>query len=168
MPGSSTPQRYTHRFTVRAPLDQVAAFHGRSASMAAITPPPVIVQLHRAPEALADGAEMEFTLWMGPLPLRWLARIEEVTPIGFVDRMLRGPFRRWDHQHIFLPVDANQTEVIDDLRIEVSDRPFWRFVGRGMVLSLPLLFGYRGWKTRRILERGSEVGRARLAHGQAR
>ena len=43
---------YRHRFQVRAPLDKVAAFHSQSAGMAAITPPPLTVQLHHAPPIL--------------------------------------------------------------------------------------------------------------------
>ncbi|MEZ4584038.1 MAG: hypothetical protein R3A10_20780 [Caldilineaceae bacterium] len=62
--------------------------------MGAITPPPVIVRVHRAPELLGEGDEMDFTMWLGPLPIRWLARIEQVTPVTFVDRQLRGPFAR--------------------------------------------------------------------------
>ncbi len=29
---------------------------------------------------------------------------------------------------------------------------FWRLVGMGMWLNLPILFAYRGWKTRQLLE----------------
>ena len=37
---------YHHEFPVNAPLDKVRQFHSHSASMGAITPPPVIVQIH--------------------------------------------------------------------------------------------------------------------------
>ena len=40
--------RYEHRFRVKAPLAAVADFHSRAASMPAITPPPIIVRMHRA------------------------------------------------------------------------------------------------------------------------
>ena len=73
---------YRHRFRVSAPLEAVSAFHSRSAAMAAITPPPLIVQIHQAPRVLADGDEMAFSLWLGPLPLSWRARIEGVPVAG--------------------------------------------------------------------------------------
>ena len=69
--------KYTHRFRVEAPLPAVAEFHSRSASMPAITPPPMIVRVHAAPAVLAEGDTMDFTLWAGPIPVRWVARIEE-------------------------------------------------------------------------------------------
>ena len=90
---------YYHRFRVRASLARVAEFHSHAASMPAITPPPIIVQVHHAPPILANGDEMDFTMWLGPLPVHWLARIEAVSPAGFSDRQLRGPFAEWVHRH---------------------------------------------------------------------
>ena len=144
--------KYTHRFTVTAPLAAVADFHAQSASMGAITPPPVVAQVHQAPARLQSGDTMDFTLWLGPLPVHWLARIEDVSPIGFVDRQVRGPFKVWVHRHRFVPLSAAQTEVIDEIELEFRRHPLWALVGLGMRLNLPLLFAYRGWKTRRLLQ----------------
>lgn len=142
---------YRHRFEVNASRPTVAAFHRQSASMGAITPPPVIVKVHSAPELLADGDEMDFTLWLGPLPIRWHARIEAVSEAGFIDRQLRGPFRKWEHHHRFEQVDETTTAVIDEVTAELSSNLFWKVVGASMWLSLPMLFAFRGWKTRQLL-----------------
>ena len=144
--------RYKHRFQVEAPLAAVAEFHAQSASMGAITPPPVLVRIHRAPARLDDGDEMDFTMWLGPLPFNWLARIEDVSPTGFTDRQLRGPFREWIHRHTFTPVDETTTVVVDEIELELRAHLWWALVGLGMWLSLPLLFAYRGWKTRRLIQ----------------
>jgi ligand-binding SRPBCC domain-containing protein len=144
--------RFRHTFLVRAPLVAVADFHQQSASMGAITPPPVIVNVHQAPARLGEGDEMNFTLWLGPLPLRWQARIQDVTPASFTDRQVRGPFRRWTHYHLFVPVDEAATMVVDQIQAMPRCHPLWGPVGLGMWLSLPILFAYRGWKTRRLLE----------------
>jgi ligand-binding SRPBCC domain-containing protein len=121
--------------------------------MRAITPPPVFVQVHQAPDLLREGDRMEFTLRIGPLPVRWVACIGDVTDQGFTDRQLTGPFRSWIHRHTFLPLSYGGTEVIDAVEAELRPHPFWGLVGLGMWLSLPFLFAFRGWKTRRILER---------------
>jgi len=143
---------YKHRFTVHAPLTRVADFHARSASMGAITPPPVVVRVHQAPPQLGEGDEMDFTLWLGPFPIRWAARIEDVSPTGFVDRQLRGPFRHWVHRHSYVTVDENTTTVMDEIEFSLKRHPWWGLIGLGMWLSLPLLFAYRSWKTRRLLK----------------
>ena len=72
-------KKYQHKFRVNAPLATVAKFHSQSDSMGAITPPPIIAQVHQAPDNLTEGDEMDFTLWLTFLPIRWLARIEDVT-----------------------------------------------------------------------------------------
>ena len=144
---------YQHRFTVDAPLDEVAHFHSQSASMGAITPPPILVRLHSAPAILDDGAEMEFTMWLGPLPIRWRARIEQKSDTGFVDRQISGPFAQWEHLHTFVPIDVVRTEIVDQVTAQLSSHWFWQFVGINMWFGLPILFAYRGWKTRRMLGR---------------
>jgi ligand-binding SRPBCC domain-containing protein len=145
--------KYQHSFRVHAPLAAVTDFHAQSASMGAITPPPVIARIHQAPARLQEGDEMDFTLWLGPLPLRWLARIENVGYNGFTDRQLRGPFTTWVHRHHFRPVDETTTEVFDEVEAELKKHPWWSLVGLGMWLNMPILFAYRGWKTRSLLEK---------------
>ncbi|MCB0046845.1 MAG: hypothetical protein KDD92_15580 [Caldilineaceae bacterium] len=144
---------FCHEFMVDAPLRQVRDFHRYSASMGALTPPPVMVQLHAAPDLLGEGDEMDFTLQVGPLPIRWQARIEQVSDTQFTDRQVSGPFRRWEHTHRFEAVSPFRTRVQDAIEIEYARQPLWRAVGWFMRLNLPLLFAYRGWKTRRLLAR---------------
>jgi ligand-binding SRPBCC domain-containing protein len=145
--------RYRHVFTVQAPLERVSAFHRRSAGMGDLTPPPIIVRVHQAPELLTEGSEMDFTLWLGPLPVRWLARIEQVAATGFLDRQLRGPFAKWEHRHTFREAsgDGPQTEVIDEIEAEVKPHPLWGLVGLSMWIGMPVLFAYRKWKTKKSL-----------------
>lgn len=126
---------YTHRFEVRAPLAQVAEFHHRAASMVAITPPPIVVRIHRSPVVLEEGDEMDFTMWLGPLPLRWLARIENVSTNGFIDRQLHGPFAEWVHRHTFIPVDEQMTAVIDEIDMRLRAHPVWGLVGIGLQIG---------------------------------
>ncbi len=127
---------YQHRFRVQAPLEAVAEFHSHPAAMAAITPPPIFVQVHQAPPAVADGQAMDFTMWLGPLPLRWQASFEDVTATGFVDRMVQGPLAAWSHRHSFVPVGDAQTDVVDELAVQVRRHPVWGPIGLGMSLNL--------------------------------
>jgi len=143
---------YRHQFRVRASREQVARFHQQSASMSAITPPPIAVAVTRSPANLSAGDEMEFTLWLGFLPVYWLARIEAVSDSGFTDRLLRGPFAEWVHRHSFQAVDEQTTDVVDEINLQFSPHPWQRLLGVMMWLGLPALFAFRGWKTRRILE----------------
>jgi ligand-binding SRPBCC domain-containing protein len=144
--------RFHHSFEVHAPLQEVADFHRHAVALTGITPPPIIVQVHRAPDPIQEGDEIEFTTWLGPLPIRWHSRIEAMSVEGFTDRQLEGPFRTWVHRHQFHPVSDTRTEVRDE--IEYSPRPhlLWGPVGIGMAIGLPFLFWFRARKTRRLIE----------------
>jgi ligand-binding SRPBCC domain-containing protein len=146
---------YLHRFRIKAPLSSVAAFHHKHTSMGKITPPPIRVEFHHLPPMFPEGGELEFTLWFGPLPIRWRASIEDVSDSGFTDRQLSGPFSQWVHRHSFIPLDEATTEVIDQISLRLKPHPFWGVVGLAFSLGLPVLFAYRSWKTRRLLEKGS-------------
>ncbi len=121
--------------------------------MAEITPPPLIVQMESAPSVLSEGSLIAFRLWLGPLPVAWRARIEQVTPISFVDRQVSGPFARWEHLHTFLPLDGHTTQVVDRVEADLSPHWFWHVFGLAMWLGLPVLFAYRAWRTQRLVER---------------
>ena len=158
---------YQHRFRVHAPVEAVAAFHADPATMAAITPPPIVVQVHRAPGQIEDGSGMDFTLWMGPLPVRWQAEFDQVDAAGFRDRQLSGPFSRWEHTHRFVPAGPGHTDVLDTLEIELRRHWLWGPLGWAMARSLPLLFAYRGWQTRRLLAGAERWPLPALAAGLA-
>jgi ligand-binding SRPBCC domain-containing protein len=146
--------RHHHRFVVRAPLADVAAFHSSSLALRRLTPPPVFVQFQRV-DPLGEGSLSEFTLWFGLLPIRWASRHSEVDPLhGFTDTMVRGPLDHCVHRHRFEAVDATHTAVIDDM--DYAYRPGlrgWRGWLLFSPLSLPILFAYRAWATRRAVER---------------
>lgn len=149
--------KYQHQFSVVAPLARVAEFHRQAASMPMITPPPIVVRVHQAPPVLNSNDIMRFTLWLGPLPVRWVARMENISPTGFVDRQLRGPFRQWVHQHRFEAIDANTTAVIDEIAFDFRPHPVWGPIGWSMALGLPILFAYRAWRTRQLLTQAVPV-----------
>lgn len=143
--------QFRHRFIVEAPLQAVADFHHSSRALVSLTPPPVIAQMHRV-EPLAEGSRAEFTLWLGPLPVRWVAIHENVEmPRTFTDRQVYGPFLSWVHQHTFHALSAVRTEVIDEIQAEFAPRGLMSLVGRLMWLNLRMLFAYRGWATRRLV-----------------
>jgi ligand-binding SRPBCC domain-containing protein len=144
--------KFRRTFCVRAPRDAVVDFYTRATSLGAITLPLVPMRLHRAPERMAEGDEMDFTMWLGPVPVRWVARVRDVSDGGFVDYQVRGPFASWSHYHRFVAVDEATTQVVDEIEARLRRHPLWTLIGLGMWLGLPLLFAYRGWKTRRLLE----------------
>ena len=141
---------FIHRSVIPATVEQVIAFHAHPRAFARLTPPPVFMQTHRSDlKSLADG-EVEFTLWFGPIPSRWLVRHEPgPIPTSFADRQLRGPLRSWRHEHIFQPVADGSVELTDRITYEHRSLSAWGMFTR-LVFSSPmlrLLFVYRHLRT---------------------
>ncbi|MCY4435835.1 MAG: cyclase [Chloroflexi bacterium] len=143
---------FRHEFTIAAPRERVLQFHRARRSLAAITPPPIIVRIQAGPEVLSTGDELRFTLWLGPFPIRWHATIEAVSDAGFADRQLSGPFAHWVHRHTFIQSGENLTTVRDEIAYAYHRQFLWGLIGRLFVLGLPVLFAYRAWRTKRLIE----------------
>lgn len=144
--------RFSRSFAVRAPLGAVRDFHARPEALVALTPPLMPMRLETSPPVLQVGDVMSFRIWLGPLPVRWRARIEAAGPAGFTDRQLAGPFAEWVHRHAFDPTGPASSRVTDLIQARLRPHLLWGPVGLAMWLGLPLLFGFRAWKTRRLLE----------------
>jgi ligand-binding SRPBCC domain-containing protein len=146
-------RRFRNNFNVQASLDAVVEFHNDSRALKMLTPPPVFVQLNQV-EPIDEGSVADFTMWIGPIPVHWMAKHTEVNPsVGFVDYQVEGPFLHWQHRHSFIKIDDHTTEVVDEVEAIFGEHPFWGLVSRLMWVNLPLLFAYRGWATKRALEK---------------
>ena len=143
-------QVFDHDFIVRAPLSAVAAFHHDARALPRLTPPPILVQLHRV-DPLGEGSLADFTLWFGPLPVRWVAVHSQVDPLrGFTDTQQSGPLKFWRHTHTFTAIDAATTRVTE--HVEFQHHAGWRGWLSRLLYNQPalaFLFAYRAWATRR-------------------
>lgn len=113
---------FHHSFTVDAPLAAVRDFHHDTSALRQLTPPPIIARIHHF-EPLTEGSRAEFTLWFGPLPLRWLAVHSDVGPDDFTDTQIRGPLKSWRHIHRFTALAPERTRVDDRVIYEHHSGP---------------------------------------------
>lgn len=148
----TSKKNYEHQFTVNASLTSVKAFHQDTRTLKQLTPPPMFVTFNefntKGMTTIAD-----FNIWIGPLPIRWVAEISrDENNSGFLDRQLIGPFAHWEHKHSFYKLDDHTTKVVDQITARPSGHPFWGIISWFMWLTLPILFAYRKWRTRRELE----------------
>jgi ligand-binding SRPBCC domain-containing protein len=145
---------FSHSSVFPTTVEAITAFHADSQALARLTPPPPLMffQVLRDDRTSLTEGEIEFRLWFGPLPVRWLARHQPgPTPHAFADHMLAGPMAVWQHEHLFTEVQGG-IELTD--RIQLEHKPglpglLTRLVFDG--LPLRLLFIYRHFRTRRAL-----------------
>lgn len=142
---------YKSSFIVNAPLEEVAGFHADTNALKVLNPPFVIVQLHRV-DPMADGSISEFTLWMGPIPIRWRAIHSDVSSNGFTDTLEDGLMAFWQHHHRFEAIDKDTTKIHEHIEYEYPSG--WRGLTSRILfgrLGLTALFMYRKWATHRAL-----------------
>jgi len=141
---------FDYEFLVDAPRSAVAAFH-YGASVKTLTPLPIIAQLHYH-EPLADGSKSNFTLWFGPFPVHWKVVHSDVGESGFTDTQIRGPLKRWRHNHRFFAQEDGTTRVSE--HIEFEYRPGLAGLLSRLIFSDPaltMLFTMRKMITRRLV-----------------
>ena len=138
---------------IKSTMAEIKRFHEAPRALASLTPPPIRMRVKRDDRRSITEGEIAFTLWFGPLPIRWIARHEAgPTPESFADVQVKGPLDYWRHQHFFKEV-AGSVELTD--RVTLAHR-------RGLIglltrlafdgIPLRLLFAYRHWRTRQALQ----------------
>lgn len=134
---------------INTSLEALQRFHADPRALAKLTPPPIVMRLHRDERSSMTQGEIEFTLWFGPLPIRWIARHEPgPSPHSFADQQIKGPLAYWRHEHIFTEKSGG-VELTD--RIVLEHRPgIVGWMTRLFFDGLPLrmLFAYRHQRTR--------------------
>lgn len=144
---------FDYSFTVDAPLAVVRDFHRDTSALRLLTPPPTCVRIHSV-EPMAEGSVSRFTLWVGPLPLRWTAVHRNVSDRGFTDVQAEGPAAKWEHTHTFTPLSDQVTRI--DEHIEYEHAPGIRGILTRLLFSKPnllFMFAYRRFVTRRHCRR---------------
>lgn len=149
---------FDYSFIVNAPRPAVTAFHQDTRVLKRLSPPPIFIQLHRF-EPLAENSEASFTMWVGPIPLRWRAVHTDVGAEGFTDTQLSGPLARWQHRHRFTALDDSRTHVEEQITYEHA--PGLKGGFTHLLFNRPaltLLFTYRQLVTRWALREHAPAG----------
>ncbi len=134
---------FDYEFSVDAPLEAVREFHRDTSVLKKLTPPPTIVQLHDI-EPLAEGSVSQFTLWVGPLPIKWKAVHRDVSAHGFTDVQEAGPVCKWEHTHTFTSQTPGTTKVTEHIEFE-HKRGVWGAVTRLLFAGAAISdTGFRG------------------------
>jgi ligand-binding SRPBCC domain-containing protein len=99
---------------VPRPIGEVFAFHADAGNLQALTPPFLdFTILTPGPIEMRPGALIRYRLRLYGIPMRWLTEISAwEPPRRFVDTQLKGPYRRWVHEHTFVEQDGG-TEIRD-------------------------------------------------------
>ncbi|MHC5726301.1 MAG: SRPBCC family protein [Nostoc sp.] len=144
---------FKHSSIISAPPEVVWKFHERPDILQVLNPPWQPIQVVRREGVLNVGAITEFRLFLGPLPLTWLARHTECEKNRlFTDEQISGPFEFWVHRHEFEPEDG-KTRLTDAISFSMPGGGTVEFVSGWLVqVQLEAMFRYRHYVTKRECE----------------
>lgn len=140
---------------IHAPVEEVWHFHERSDILQILTPPWQPVQVVRRQGGLGVGAISEFRIFLGPIPVKWVAVHTECDPYRiFTDEQQQGPMETWIHRHQFA-ADQGQTRLTDAISYSVPGGWLVNFLLTGWISArLDAMFRYRHEITRRYCDLG--------------
>jgi ligand-binding SRPBCC domain-containing protein len=96
------------------PVAEIFPFFGNAGNLEIITPRWLQFEiLTEGPIEMREGTLVDYRISLRGIPMRWQTRIDVWDPPRrFVDIQLKGPYRRWHHEHVFEPRD-NGTLCLD-------------------------------------------------------
>ena len=104
---------------INAPVKTVWEFHERKDILEILTPPWQPVKIVRREGGLEIGAISEFQIWLGLIPIQWVAKhIECQEYVIFTDEQIAGPMVSWLHLHKFASEDG-KTRLTDEINYQL-------------------------------------------------
>jgi hypothetical protein len=142
--------RFVKDSLIHAPAARVWAFHEAPDAFARLQPPWQRAEVVQPPTSLAVGTRVIVRVKVGPF---WQVIEAEHVALEpgrrFVDRMLRGPFAAWEHEHRIDPEGPDACRLIDTVDYALPLGALGRLFGGGFARrELERLFDYRHQVTR--------------------
>lgn len=148
------PGTFQARSALPVSAEQAFAWHCAPGAFERLVPPWEDVVVEGEPRALEAGQVLTLRPKVGPLRLKWVAKIERLEPDGYLfqDVQQSGPFSAWEHTHRMVP--DGETCVLED---RVNYRPPLGLLGKlgGFVVRARLkeMFEWRHEITCKDLQR---------------
>ncbi len=148
---------------VPAPLATVFEFFSDAANLEKLTPEFLGFHiLTPQPIAMHPGAEIEYTLKIRGIRVKWKTIIETWDPPnGFSDTQAKGPYKLWHHTHSFRESDGG-TMMEDVVRYALPFGPLGRLAHWAQVRrDVEKIFDYRAVRIREFFAKAAAGSKAR-------
>lgn len=106
------------------PVSEVWTWHQRAGALGRLLPPWEPLELLRREGCVEEGARTTVRVGVGPFGVEWTSEhLAPDPPHAFTDFQVEGPFARWQHRHLFCPLEDGGCEVEDRIEYELPLEP---------------------------------------------
>jgi hypothetical protein len=130
---------------VEGRLEDVFRYFKNPRNLEAITPPWLRFRVIGSSDPeIRLGTTVRYRLHLHGIPLSWESRIAEYQEgVIFADEMVKGPYRRWYHRHVFRQTAAG-VEIEDVVDYQLPLGPLGRIAHAAVVRrQLTAIFDFR-------------------------
>jgi ligand-binding SRPBCC domain-containing protein len=122
---------FVYRSEMPVSADAVYAWHAKPEALTRLTPPWENARvIERTGSIEQPGSRVKIRLRVGPFFQTWTAEHTACEPGRmFRDVMVAGPFRHWEHTHLFIPDGRNKSWLEDRVDYEFPLGWFGKLVG---------------------------------------
>ncbi|HMO52122.1 MAG TPA: SRPBCC family protein [Kiritimatiellia bacterium] len=141
---------FTKRSRFPCSAEQLFAWHEAPEAFSRLMPHGEPVHVLHHDGRITNGARAVLQVGYWPFRLRWELMHENYQHgRQFCDVQTRGPFRYYRHEHVFLPVDENNCELMDRITFVMPLGIVGYTLGRWLIMAkFRRLFDFRHRVTR--------------------
>ncbi|CAN5687419.1 hypothetical protein BH23THE1_BH23THE1_20230 [soil metagenome] len=122
---------FEQSFKVDCSIDEVWNFYTDIKHLEIVTPPKLKLKIiESSDKQIVEGLRMTVSGRLVLYNSKWNSKISlvDISKHMYIDEMVKGPFKKWKHIHLFSEIGKNQTVVTDKIEFEL---PFF-FLGKLM------------------------------------
>ncbi len=154
--------KFEHETVVDENIDKTFSWFEHEGSFRRLMPPWEVTTEIKADKTIHKGAIRIFKFPFGPLKMKWIAKHTIYNPPNqFKDIMLKGPFKKWEHEHNFKS-KGDCTIVTDSVKYQVPLGSLgYFFAGRSIRKRIKRMFISRELRLIRDLKQHSHFNSKR-------
>ncbi len=122
---------FEQSFEVNCSIDKVWNFYTDIKHLEIVTPPNLKLNIiETSNKQIVEGLRMTISGRLVLYNSKWnsIISLVDISKHMYIDEMVKGPFKKWKHTHLFSEIGKNQTVVTDKIEFEL---PFF-FLGKLM------------------------------------
>jgi ligand-binding SRPBCC domain-containing protein len=149
---------FEQSFNVNCNIDKVWDFYTDIKHLEIITPPQLKLRIiETSNQQVVEGLRMTLSAKLVLYNSKWhsIISLVDISKHMYIDEMVKGPFKKWKHVHLFSEIGKNQSLVTDTIDFELPFFLLGKLMEGYVENNLMKIFEFRKIQTVNILSNKS-------------